>query len=329
MIEIDGVVYSDDKKAIISVTAAFRNHAVHFPIPDGVEVIYPHAFEDCANLTSVFFPDSLFQIKSAAFIKCKKLEKIEFPRKLHYIESSAFSGCVSLDNLSLNNVKHLGDEVFEFCPLSELSYLGMLETIGVSAFSNNHIRHLYIPKSLINISDYAFEEAFQLSSIVVDKENKMYDSRENCNCLISTWDDRLILTAEDSFFIPSSVKSIDNCALSNSRLKKIIIPEGVELIEGEALYENNFIEELVLPKSLNYIHQYFLDTLSEKLSIVYPGSKKDFFDNVQNGEHIYRYYSRKSGKPLFKFFETIENFVDDGYSLSEINQFFADSDLEK
>jgi len=77
------------------------------------------------------------------------------------------------------------------------------------------------------IWDGAFSNCSGLSSIKVAEDNKVYDSRENCNAIIKTETNELIAGCYNTK-IPNSVTDIGNSAFSGcSSLSSIEIPNGV------------------------------------------------------------------------------------------------------
>ena len=68
-----------------------------------------------------------------------------------------------------------------------------------------------------------------------------------------------------SFDIPSGIKTIGAAAFFHCDLKQIIIPEGVESIQGDAFENNKNLEYVKLPKSIQRIEQFaFSDCLNLK-----------------------------------------------------------------
>jgi len=75
-----------------------------------------------------------------------------------------------------------------------------------------------------------------LTSIVVDGENTVYDSRDNCNAIIETATNTLIAGCKNTI-IPSNITGIDGNAFHGcSGLTSITIPNSVTSIEGYAFY---------------------------------------------------------------------------------------------
>ncbi len=92
-----------------------------------------------------------------------------------------------------------------------------------------------IPPSVTSIGSNSFSGCHNLSSIEVDIDNPVYDSRDNCNAIIETATNTLIAGCKNTV-IPDSVTSIADSAFSNcGYLESIEIPAGVISI-GKRLF---------------------------------------------------------------------------------------------
>ena len=110
--------------------------------------------------------------------------------------------------------------------------------------------HFYT-KVRIKISPIAFSGNFNISSIIVDSDNPIYDSRENCNAIIETATNILISGCNNST-IPDSVDEIGKYAFSNcNKISTIIIPNSVKKINEYAF--TNTSPEGPSDLGLNYI----------------------------------------------------------------------------
>lgn len=111
----------------------------------------------------------------------------------------------------------LGDSAFENCVAirNDLIIPNSTKTIGVNCFKNcQQISSITIGKNVSYIGEFAFNcHSNYLNKIQVHKDNKTYDSRENCNSLIETKTNTLIQGSSSSF-IPASIKAISEEAFS-------------------------------------------------------------------------------------------------------------------
>ena len=258
-------------------------------IPNSVTEIDWGAFRECTSLTSVTIPNSVTTIYGGAFADCTNLTTINYNAKncATYIEEGEggyypiFEGCVALENLKIGkNVKNIPDGLFsDFPNLSSIvvdmmnNYYdsrdncnAIIETstntlivggintiipnsikkIGNGAFSGrSRLKNIVIPNSITEIGSSAFDNCSDLTSIVVEKGNRNYDSRNNCNAIIETSTNTLIVGSNNTK-IPNSVQKIGYGAFSGrSRLKNIVIPISVKDI-GDAFQGCNGLESIIV-----------------------------------------------------------------------------------
>ena len=96
-----------------------------------------------------------------------------------------------------------------------------------------HLTSVELPSSLHFIGPLAFSNCDNLTRIVVDEGNVTYDSRDNCNAVIETATNKLILGCKGTV-IPPSVTSIGNSAFAGRFNEDITIPATVTSIEANA-----------------------------------------------------------------------------------------------
>lgn len=118
-----------------------------------------------------------------------------------------------------------------------------MSKIGKYAYASTGIKSITIPKTVLNI--YCGTSAFpiflgcdELTSIIVEEENPVYDSRYNCNSIIETETNSLILGFK-STKIPNDVVSIGPFAFWNVGLTSIKIPNSIMTIGECAFYANS------------------------------------------------------------------------------------------
>ena len=185
-------------------TAAVTNHpneyqgAVSIPdkvVIDGTEYnvtsIGEGAFSGCSGLTSVTIPNGVTTIGNEAFEVCSSLTSITIPNSVTSIGDWAFSHCTGLTSITIpSSVTSIGDYAFYNCS-------------GLTSIT--------IPSSVTSIGGGAFEYCSGLTSIKVDAGNTIYDSRDNCNAIIETASNKLIVGCQNTK-IPSGVTSIGQSA---------------------------------------------------------------------------------------------------------------------
>ncbi len=108
-------------------------------------------------------------------------------------------------------------------------------SIGIEAFYDcDGLTSITIPNSVTSIGERAFSYCYGLESIIVENGNTIYDSRENCNAIIETETNTLIVGCKNTV-IPNSITIIGERAFSNCYgLTSITIPNSVTSIGEEA-----------------------------------------------------------------------------------------------
>ena len=125
--------------------------------------------------------------------------------------------------------------------------------IGKGAFYGHlKLKKITIPKSIKTIGKDAFGMT-GLESIVVNKENTVFDSRENCNAIIETNTNTLIVGCKKTV-IPNSVTEIGDYAFERCfGLSAIYIPNSVKKI-GDYAFKHCFnIKTINIPDSIEQI----------------------------------------------------------------------------
>ena len=144
----------------------------------------------------------------------------------------------------------------------------------------SHITSVTIPKSVISIRD-AFRLSYELTSIVVAKDNKVYDSRNNCNAIIETATNKLIVGCVNSI-IPSDVVIIGEHAFYRRGLTNLNLPEGLKEIEKYAFQGNAKLKSVTFPNTLTTLRD---DCFSncDLISIEIPASLSNLGTSVFEG----------------------------------------------
>ena len=199
-------------------------------IPDSVTEIEDEAFYECSGLESIVIPDSVTTIGRMGFCCCYSLTSIEIPNSVTSIGYSMFAYCHNLISVSIgNSVTSIGIGAFAYCHnLISVSIGNSVTSIGESAFSGcGKLESIVIPDSVTEIGKGAFDGCSGIESIKVENGNRRYDSRENCNAIIETETNTLIIGCQNTK-IPDNITEIGNYALFECiSLTSIEIPDTV------------------------------------------------------------------------------------------------------
>lgn len=119
-----------------------------------------------------------------------------------------------------------------------------VKEISDNAFDDCHyLVNVSIPSSVENADSGLFSGCNKLEKIIVDENNRKYDSRNNCNAIIETETNILVSDCINTI-IPNTVTSIGNYAFGYSDLEKIIIPANITSTGKYAFYGCDELEDV-------------------------------------------------------------------------------------
>ena len=175
------------------------------------------------------------------------------------IGSSAFRNCVELTSVTIpNSVTSIGNHAFYKCSgLTSVTIPNSVTSIVDYAFRDcTKLTSITIPDSVTNIGNGAFEGCIELKTIVVEDTNPFFDSRNNCNAIIESATNTLIVGCKNTV-IPNDVLSIGEGAFCGCYyLTSLNIPEGVMSIEDGAFQECESLISITIPTTVINIGDY-------------------------------------------------------------------------
>ena len=218
----------------------------------GLEVISQMAFSGCSGLTSITIPNSLTSIGDYAFNGCSGLTSVTIPNSVTSIGYNAFSGCTGLTSVIIPN------------SVTSISSLAFQNCIGLTSVT--------IPSSIKSIGTNPFSGCSGLNSVAVDADNSIYDSRNNCNAIVETNSNTLIVGCKKTT-IPSSVTVIGYGAFAYcSGITSVTIPFSVSSIAPYAFAFCNGLTSVTIPNSVTSIENNAFRCCSGLTSVTIPNS---------------------------------------------------------
>ena len=212
-------------------------------LSNGIKTIGGSAFSGCSGLTSLAMPNSVTSIGDEAFKGCSGLTDVELSNSLTAIPNYAFAECKGLKSVVIgNDVTSIAEGAFQDCrDLKDVTIGSSVTSVGQYAFRNcTGMQNLVVGNSVNSIGSQTFENCGNLRSIVVVKGNSKYDSRDNCNALIETATNKLLVGCRNTI-IPGTVKTIADLAFSYCKgLTYVNIPNSVTSITTNGNSDSSF-----------------------------------------------------------------------------------------
>ena len=304
---------------------------MHYTTKD--QVVGTYLFFRCFNLQTVILPNSVTTIENAAF-EGSNLRTITISKNVTNIGTGIFSGCWYLALLEVEEgnpnyysepgsnviIERSTHRLIAGCPnsvipegvttiasyalavtLNAINLPESLTTIEDAAFVGAQLKHLHIPKNVQKIGANAFD-ADGVQGITVDEGNTTYDSRNNCNCLIETATNKVLLGCLGSQ-IPEGIESIGNKAFQYSKIQSISLPQSLKVI-GDYAFESAPLRYLEIPSSVTSIgsnaffglsnlkvckvkcqtppkvSEYDFGEVSENTKLIVPNGQKDTYKSA-------------------------------------------------
>ncbi|MCQ2077621.1 MAG: leucine-rich repeat domain-containing protein [Bacteroidaceae bacterium] len=244
-------------------------------IPSSVTSIGDYAFGACTSLTSITLPNSITSMGKGAFRSCSGITSINIPNSITSISGELFFECSSLTSVTIpNSVTTIGNYAFRGCSgLTSVTIPNSITTIEKGAFYYCiSLTSVTIGNSVAEIGVYAFSECPNLTSIIVADDNPKYDSRDNCNAIIETVTNTIVIGCVGTI-IPNSVTSIgahsfDVC----NGLTSLEIPSSVTSIGDYAFGACTSLTSITLPNSITSMGKGAFRSCSGITSINIPNS---------------------------------------------------------
>ena len=302
--EVNGIYYnlkSSDRTAEVTFSGTFYTGKVIIPesfVFDGVTYsvtsIGEYAFYGCSELTSVTIPTTVKTLVDKSFKNCTGLTSVTIPNSVTSIGQEVFRGCTGLTSVKISNqLTAISRMAFYDCSgLTSVTIPNGVTTLDDFSFCGcASLTSIAIPSSVNNIGSRAFSGCSGLTSIMVNSNNTRYDSRDNCNAIIETATNKLVVGCKKTS-IPSSVTTIgDDAFFDCSGLASIVIPNSVTTIESYVFFGCTSLTSITCesktPASVIYSS---FESFDKSNCILYvPAGSKSSYENAEGWnefEHI-------------------------------------------
>jgi len=231
----DGVVYAG-KVALRYKGEMPENTSI--TLQDGTLGIADSAFSGCDNLVSITIPAGCKHIGSYAFYGSKALTTINIPHSVVSVDLYAFDETPWLDNQP-NGVLYVGSVAYDY--IGRIQDDTSIEIKEGTTVIGDYLfdlpfgpKSITIPKSVTVIEEIALHNLPNLETIIVDDGNPVFDSRNQCNAIIETSTNRLLIGCKNTIIPKGVVRIEDEAFVGCSGLLSLSLPDTVTSIGEKA-----------------------------------------------------------------------------------------------
>ncbi|MBQ7761552.1 MAG: leucine-rich repeat domain-containing protein [Clostridia bacterium] len=193
------------------------------------------------------------------------------------IRSRAFYGCTSLNQITLNQVREIGNYAFSNCGFTQLNIDGDVQYINSFSFSNcSSLTSVSIGPNAISIGVGVFSSCPSLTQFSVDSANESFFAKGNC-----------LVDCSNGYIVSACKESV------------ISQDERITGISSYAFYGCNTITSVNIPKNITFIGPYAFGECPE-LSHIYLQSSDNWYATQYETEALNKeggYHCTGAGVP--------------------------------
>ena len=194
------------------------------------------------------------------------------------IDKGAFKYSNVVKVILPNTVRHIGRSAFEGC--KKLVGIILPDAItGISYgtfFECEKLQRINLPSSIVNIAEGAFWGCKSIKTIVIPPKIERIGSNcfRSCQCL-------------EKVLINCNVKYIEEHTFYNTALKKVVIPNNVNIISEEAFSSSNHMHVLLEGKNIKMRYSGYASSAFYSPTTFYYANKfilRDLYEYIKRDE---------------------------------------------
>lgn len=259
------------------------SNIIYVSIGENVTEIGDSAFYNCEKLEKVVLNGKIENMVSLAFAHCQALKAVKIGKEVKEIGYYAFFECTALEKVTIpSSVKSIGESAFAFCiSLEKVNFKEGVEYIGDCAFGGcTALEEFIMPQSVTEIG----------FGVLMFVGGYLYDGEETFSP-----------NGLKKIVMSDNLTEISQYAFSGTRIESITVGDRVETIDYSAFYLCEWLESVVIPKSVNKIVSYAFYRTSIN-TVYYEGTAEEWksisigrYNDVLSAD-IYYYSATKPTK---------------------------------
>ena len=256
--------------------AFYRPPLSDITLSDRVKYIGKQAFYECKQLTNLPVSASLEEIGENAFYECPFVNSIPVENGIRYIARVAYQSVLPEDVTSVSvkdGTVSLAAGLFQYKPITEVVLPSSLETIGDYCFNQTKLGTIDLPDGLRKIGNNAFDNISTLSSITIPESVEFigYFAFGYCKGL---W--KITYNAVDA-------ACASNWLMHSDNIERIILGDKVIRIPRGLFYSQDYLTELTVPGSVEFISDYAFYRCTNMKSVKLPDNVRVIEEHAFDG----------------------------------------------
>ncbi len=210
-------------------------------------------FNRCVSLCDISLSDSIEIISGSCFAYCRSITEIELPNNLTAISSNAFKECRSLTRITVpEKVTSIEDKAFELCTnLSEVCNNSQLQ-LKITTQDHGSITQW---AQILTNADGSQQSGFYKGFKYFDTDDGLFrfSKVDGGEYILEAY-----LGTDGNVVLPTDINGQKYTEIEElgGYVKSIVLPEGTTVIDGNAFYNCELLEQITVPKSVVLIEDY-------------------------------------------------------------------------
>ena len=214
-----------------------------------------HLYVNNILTTAITIPNDVTAIKDYAFIEAKMLKSVTFSNNsnLESIGKSAFGECTSLESINIpNKVTSIGEAAFEGCSaLESINIPDKIETIRGKTFYNcKNLQSVTMGSGIKKVQLAAFGKCENLQNVYIS-DLKAFCGIQFENPGISQG---AVWFEDHTDYTQCPLVYAKHLFLNGNELSDIVVPDGVENLDGQLFSEFEGITSLTIPDCVEHFN---------------------------------------------------------------------------